>query len=415
MTMNLSSVIAAAVACVACATGLPASAQAASATRLALLPAAAQDQVATRLRTPATGKLATDQLDHAPAQVSWALDPAQALDARPQPFVRESREFWIDASEAQLQQGVTLALSAPGAVIRISPHADNKGSTIDARDIVFRSAGRNVAANQATRSIVDESALSAAGMDAPQGSIAMRLSDTFGAGTVELSVPTARGSYLLHVYEPASSIVLKLGAERDSVTAGTAVRFRASLDGGISRIGGLVSAPDGASQNLDFARQADGSYVASIAPDFAHAGDHGLWEVHTFAVAAGKGAIQRDAKTAFAVSVPVARFDGSIERSADKSRDVSVRVGVQSVVASRYQVSAVLFGTAADGSLKPAAIAQSAAWLDSGNGAIELRYEAAGVAKGGLSAPYELRDLRLVNQADMGLLERRERALSLPY
>jgi hypothetical protein len=35
------------------------------------------------------------------------------------------------------------------------------------------------------------------------------------------------------------------------------------------------------------------------------------------------------------------------------------------------------------------------------------------VAKGGLSAPYELRDLRLVNQADMGLLERRERALAL--
>ncbi|MEO5558342.1 MAG: DUF4785 domain-containing protein [Dokdonella sp.] len=416
MTMTISRSIVAALACAIAVASAAASGQSvAGAGKLSLLAAAPQDQIAARLRAPAPGKLAVDRLDHAPASVSWALDLTQALDARPQPFVRESREFWIDASEAELQAGVKLALSAPGAVIRISPHADRTSATIDARDIVLRAGGRSYTSAEATRGIVDEAALSAAGMDAPQGSIAMRLADTIGAGNVELSVPTAHGSYLVHVFEPASAVVLKLGADRDSVNAGEPIRIRASLNGGIGRISGLISAPDGASQNLDFARQGDGSYIASVMPNLAHAGDQGLWEVHTFALASGKTAIQRDAKTAFAVGVPVARFDGSAERDASKTgaAGIALNVGVESIAPSRYQVSAVLYGSASDGSLKPAAIAQSATWLASGHGSIALRYDADSLAKSGLRAPYELRDLRLVNQADMSLLERRERALIL--
>lgn len=416
MTTTLARSIVVALTCAIAIASAAASAQSvAGAGKLSLLAATAQDQIAARLRAPAPGKLAVDRLDHAPVSVSWALDPTQALDARPQPFVRESREFWIDASEAELQAGVKLALSAPGAVIRISPHADKTSATIDARDIVLRAGGRSYTSAEATRGIVDEAALSAAGMDAPQGSIAMRLADTIGAGNVELSVPTAHGSYLVHVFEPASAVVLTLGADRDSVNAGAPLRIRASLDGGIGRISGLISAPDGASQTLDFARQGDGSYVASVMPDLAHAGDQGLWEVHTFAIASGKAAIQRDAKTAFAVGVPVARFDGSAERDASKASTggIAVNVGVENIAPSRYQVSAVLYGSASDGSLKPAAIAQSATWLATGHGTISLRYDADSLAKSGLRAPYELRDLRLVNQADMSLLERRERALTL--
>ncbi len=416
MTMTFPRSIVVALACAMTVASAAASAQSvAGPGKLSLLAAAPQDQIATRLRAPAPGKLTVDRLDHAAVSAGWALDPTQSLDARPQPFVRESREFWVDASETDLHNGVKLALSAPGAVIRISPHAGNSNATIEARDIVLRSGSRSYSAAEATRGIVDEAALSAAGMDAPQGSVAMRLADTIGVGTVELSVPTAHGSYLVHVFEPASAVVLKLSTDRDSVNAGAPIQVRASLDGGIDRISGLISAPDGASQNLDFVRQRDGSYIASVMPDIAHAGDQGLWEAHTFAIASGKNTIQRDAKTAFAVGVPVARFDGSAERDANKSREggIAVNVGVESVVPSRYQVSAVLYGTASDGSLKPAAIAQSANWLASGHSSIALRYDADSLAKSGLGAPYEVRDLRLVNQADMSLLERRERALTL--
>jgi hypothetical protein len=109
------------------------------------------------------------------------------------------------------------------------------------------------------------------------------------------------------------------------------------------------------------------------------------------------------------VSVPVARFDGSVvrERAAE---GLAVRIGVEAAAASRYGVSGVLYGTGADGVLRPVALAQSATWLTAGHGNIVLRYDAASLS---LGAPWEVRDLRLVNQADLSVQERRERAISL--
>lgn len=393
--------------------GTLACANASAATRnLQLLARASGDLVPTRLQA---ANLSTANLDRTPVAVSWMLDAGQALDAHPQPFVRDSREYWIDASETELQRGVDLALSAPGAVVRISPHAGNADAGLAAGDVQLSSAGRRLDNAQALRSVAGEGDLRAAGMDAPQGSVALRLSDTIAAGSVKLAVTTARGGYLVHVFEPASRVVLHLGAERDGVSAGQAVRVRASLDGAasIARIGGIATAPDGYSQDIDFVRQAGGGYAADFTPDPAHAAGPGLWEAHAFATAGGKNAIPRDAKTAFAVSAPAARFDGSAARLDAKDGAIAVRLGVETAAASRYMASAVLYGTGADGALRPAAIAQSAAWLADGRGALELRYDASSI-DGALHAPWEVRDLRLVNQADLGLLERRERALALP-
>lgn len=360
-------------------------------------------------------KLATANLDRVPVAVSWAVDPAQALDARPQAFVRDSREYWIDASADQLQRGIDLGLSAAGAVVRLSPHRDTTAARLVAGDIQLSVNGQRLDNAQAVRSVADADELRAAGMDAPQGSVALRLSDSVGSSGVKLALPTAAGSYLVHVFEPASPVVLHLGAERDGVSAGQDVRVRATLDGAasIARIGGIATAPDGYSQDVEFVRQADGSHVADFTPDAAHAVGPGLWEVHAFATAAGRNGVPRDAKTAFAVSAPVARFDGSAARVDAKGGGLVVRVGVESVAASRYMVSGTLYGTGADGALHPVAVAQSAAWLADRNGTIELRYDASSI-DGAAHAPWEVRDLRLVNQADLGLLERRERAIALP-
>jgi len=380
---------------------------------LALLAQAPGDLVPAHLQ-PAAKRTAPD-LDRTPVALSWALDAEQALDARPQPFVRESREYWLDASEAELQRGVALTLSAPGAVVRISPHRGNRGAGLAASDLRIGVAGRRVDAAQAFRSVAGEDELRAAGLDVPQGSLALRLSDAVGAGVLTLSAPTARGAYLVHVFEPASGVVLRLGAERDGISSGQAMRVHASIDGApsLARIGGIVSAPDGHAQDIDFVRQADGRYVATFTPDPAHAGGPGLWEAHAFATAGGKQAVPRDAKTAFAVSAPVARFGGRATRIDAAGGAIAVRVDVEAMQASRYMVSGVLYGTGADGSLRPAALAQSAAWLGQGGGTIELRYDASNI-DAALHAPWEVRDLRLVNQADLGLLERRERAFAMP-
>ena len=409
--------IAAAIACTGAITPEAVAQSFSDAGPMRLLPAAAQDQVPARLLPAAAGQLATADLDHAPVAVSWALDPDEVLDARPQAFVQESREYWLDASEAELQRGVTLALSAPGAVIRLSPHAGNSGARIERRDIVLRAPGPQLQADMLMQALADEDALREAGMDVPAGSVALRLVDGYAGDRIELAVPTARGAWLVHVYEPNSKVVLNLGAERDSVTAGDALRVHAEFPAGVApaTVSGFVTAPDGHSQPLDFTRDAAGRFTAEVIPDVVHAGRRGLWEVHAYAQATYP-AVPRDARSAFSVALPVARLDGRVERSATamRAKPLALRIGVEAIAASRYQVSAVLHGRAADGSQRPVAIAQSAAWLEAGSRFIELAFDASSLAAGGLGPPWELRDLRLVNQADLGLIERRERALVLP-
>ncbi len=376
-----------------------------------LLAPAAQDLVATELVTNMAKRAADTSLDRSPVAVSWPLDAQKALDARPQAHVAQSREYWIDASETQMQNGVRLKLSAPGAVVRITPHAGNTAISPD--DVQWRVGSRQLSKATAIRSIANADELHAAGMDVPQGSVVMKLGDAV-RGSAQLAVPTARGAYLVHVFEPESPIVLSLAATRDSIAGGERLGFRAQLDGAaLERIGGLISAPDGYSQDVDFVRQADGSYLASVTPDRAHAGGAGLWEMHAFGVTKGVDGVARDAKTAFAVSMPVARLDGHVGREPHtaKQAGLSLRIGVEASTASRYALSGVLYGTGSDGQMHPVAMAQSAAWLSPGHGNITLRYDAASLS---LSSPWEVRDLRLVNQADFSLQERRERALLLP-
>jgi len=377
----------------------------------ALLARAPQDLVATRLVTPAAKALDTAALDRKPVALSWALDAGNALDARPQAHVAQSREYWIDASESELRNGIRLPLSAPGAVVRLSPHGGNVDAALAPADVQVSVAGKRAA--NAVRDVASADDLRAAGMDVPGGSLALRLADTVD-GEARLAVPTARGAYLVHVFEPASGVVLGLAADRDGIAGGDRIGFHATIAGAtLDRIGGIVNAPDGSSQDVDFVRQRDGSYAANVTPDLAHAGGPGLWEIHAFGVTAGKAAIPRDAKTAFAVSLPVARLDGGVARAATASKNggVALRIGVEASIASRYGLSGVLYGTGADGRLHPVAMAQSAAWLPAGHGSIELRYDAASLS---LDAPWEVRDLRLVNQADFSLQERRERAIALP-
>ncbi len=381
-----------------------------------LIPAGSTDLVPERLQTTTLAKSASADLDHQPLAMSWAIDPTQALDARPTPFVQQSREYWTDASADQLQQGLALSTSANGALIRLSPHTGNT-SVIDASTLSFRANGKLYTANDAVRSAADQDALRAAGMDVPAGTVVVKLADTLGSGRIELIAPTAAGSYLVHVFEPASDIVMSLQADRDTVLAGDSVRIVTAIEGAsLDRVDGVLSAPDGFNQDVSFLRQRDGRYAADVRPDSAHAGGFGLWEIHAFGNASNRQvSVPRDARSAFAVSVAGARLTGAIDRSAGivKDRGLSLSVGVEAAMASRYQLAGTLYGTRSDGSLAPAAVAHSAAWLEAGTTAISLKFDERSLTESRLKAPYELRDLRLINQADMSLIERRERAASI--
>jgi hypothetical protein len=383
-----------------------------------LLQASPDDQVPTRLQAMTAARATASTLDRSPAALSWALAADAILDARPQVHTAESREYWIDASAAELARGLALSTTAKGALVRLSPRAGDTTAAIDVTRVVIRANGRTYTADEATRQIANADELAAAGMNVPGGTIVFKLADELGAGRIELVTADARGDYLVHVFEPASDVVLELAAERDNALAGDTLRFHARLLGGgtLDQLAGIVRAPGGETMDVSFTRASDGRFVASVKPDAAFAGKPGLWELHAFGQARQAGLdVQRDARTAFGVAVASARLDGNVAIIGGKNRKagVGVRIGIDVADASRYQLAGVLYGTASDGRLKPAAMAHSATWLDAGVGNIDLAFDATALNAAGVRAPYELRDLRLVNQADMSLLERRERAAAL--
>ena len=228
-----------------------------------------------------------------------------------------------------------------------------------------------------------------------------------------MSAPNASGRYLVHVFEPKSTQVLSLRAVRDTIVAGESLTIRANFDGATpAKATGVLSAPDGHTQDLAFRFAEDGSLIATVVPDPAHASGPALWEVHAFAEGQnGKRRVLRDAKTAFAVAAPTARFTGAVDLTSTGRTGLEFQLGLEAASASRYQASAVLYGRADDGTAKPIGYAQAAAWIERGNGVVALAFDNTTLAASKLAAPYELRDLRLVNQADMAVIERRELAL----
>ncbi len=383
-----------------------------------LLPAQKGDMVPLTLRAvpTATGVPAVPHADHAPAHVSWKLDASRPLQGAPRPFDRTSREYWQDASADELKRGLSLPTSTPGALIRLSPTGGRFGQ-IDPQKLEVIHNSKILRGPKALSHSANSTQLRGAGMMVADGSVVVKLRDDIGPGPVTLRASDARGRYVVHVYEPGSPLVLHARTNRDTIVSGQSVRLRVRLeDAGKNRamaaVGGFLVAPDGHVRNLTYARDAGGSYHVDVTPDASHADRRGLWELHTFtSTTDGKGnTVLRDATSAFALSVTDARLDGRSQVRSSGSGRIDVRIGIRAAQASRYAVSGVLYGHAADGSMHPAAYAQSATWLSAGRGTIDLRFDA-GAVPAALHAPFELRNLVLSDQAHMGILERRAVAL----
>ncbi len=339
--------------------------------------------------------------ERAPVSFSWKLDPEQAVTS-PQPFVAQSREYWETVDAAQLDKGLPLKMSAPGSLIRISPAQGARALRSDELQI---SSSRGAARLQ---TIASAEQLTKAGMAVQAGSLVAKLDAQEGADTYTVRVPKAQGQYLVHVFEPASSDVLRAGVDRSHALAGDKLRF----DVDFSRTGkrssnvqadALLVAPDGRSWPVALAKNGTGGLAADVKLPRQVGTTPGLWELQVFANADG---IQRDARTAFAVAAPTARFDGVFAFNAKTMR---MALPVEAASQGRYEARGTLFATAPDGVLRPVSEAHAAAWMKRGNGMLVLQFERSHLPAG-YGAPFEVRQLELNDQSRMAPLESRESA-----
>ena len=389
-----------------------------------LLPAQADDMVPSTLMaraaatgaSPAARAADTPQIhvEHQPISINWPIPRDNAVQSAPEPFTRDSREYWTDVSATELQQGVKLPLTAPGAIIRLSP-GDAAVGTLQSREVKLQLGRQSLTLDHAAHQLADAQAMHAAGMDVPAASMVLKLRPELGSGMATLQASAASGRYVVHVFEPQSTLALRAQADRNDLLLGDHVHLRVELqDAGrhvsLSAVGGYLRAPDGSTTNLDYQRQADGSYTVDAQPRGIPS-TPGLWEVHSFTMGtdANGQEVRRDTTTVFAAALPDARLSGIAETARTRHHGIDIKLGVTARSASRFAVSAVLYGRAEDGSMAPAAFAQTAAWLRPGDGTLTLHFDRASLQ--GIGAPYELHDLRLQDQPAVSLVERHALAL----
>nr|MBA2239226.1 DUF4785 domain-containing protein [Lysobacter sp.] len=185
-----------------------------------LLPAGADDQVPQRLvALPAPA----GDFERAPVSFSWGLDPAAGL-AEPAPHLAESREYWQTVDGAALSRGVDLDVSAPGALIRISPARGAKN--LAAADLAL--SGNNGRSARLEK-LASDAELQAAGMDVDTGTVIVRVGRESAPGRYELRAPKASGRYVMHVFEPDSQVVLRARADRNHALVGQTVSLDVAL------------------------------------------------------------------------------------------------------------------------------------------------------------------------------------------
>lgn len=355
-----------------------------------------------------------DAVDFAYAlDASYAHDGDLQLDAAPSAFVARSREYFVDVPAASLASGVTIYTTAPGALVRINPRAGEKaGAAIDGGGLTVKdAAGMEYRAADGFDRLVSAEQLKATGVPFAEGTLAFRLSPAVGVGAITLTAPglKAAGDYTVHVFDQASPIALKLGADRGDYLHGDHLRVEASFEGAPVKLGdveGFVTSPAGRAWPLELS--ADGATVLGSLPlDAAAAPGAGLWEVHLAVRGISDGLdVVRSVRTAFAAHLPTAKLDGRVERVRGGGGGVALRFGVEVGTPGRFEVRGVLYGTDASGDLAPMALGHAADWLDA-SGSLVLRFPAVK----GFRGPFELRDLRLLDQGRMGVLHRQATAL----
>ncbi len=393
----------------------------ASAQQATLLPLTDGDFAATELVAPLGLKATSVPTDA--VSMSWALPVDKAIDLKPQAFVASSKEYWIDVTADELKAGVALFAQAPGALVRLNPAPGEKAlAAIDPSALtIVDPAKRAFTDGRAMELVATATQLKAAGSPFVEGTVAFRLRSDLGSGTFTLkAAELSQGRYVMHVLDQHSPVSLKLNTQRSDYLHGDQLIVETALEGAglkleMAAVEGFVVSPAGRSWPVVFAPSGNGAHRASLPLDALEAPARGLWEAHVAVQGKADGqALRRYSKVAFNVAVPSAGLNGRAEKVASQSGALAIRLGVTTATAGRYEVRGVLFGSDADGSMHPLAVGHSADWLQAGDQDLVLSFDRELVKASGLDAPFEVRDLRLVDQGTMGTLHRQARGVWVP-
>lgn len=317
-----------------------------------------------------------------------------------------SNEYFMRVTGAQLNQGITVNTTQSEVALLIS-RGSSETAALDTGLLQLRHPDN--AAQSLVTSRVSAEQLSQVSLFS--NTVALKTAAAAPAGALKLSTQQALSNddkYLVQIKEKNSPYELSVSIPTQTYTEGERVIARgAMLSNGkafkAAKASATLIAPNGDVSEVNV--RVNGTDINFTAADQSNIQSpiNGMYELHVESAGEQNGlAVQRNAKVAFALSRDTATLRGASIKNAN---GLSADVKFVAKEASRFEVRGVLYGTNSKGRLVPVMETHAAQNTNAGAETINLAFDAAILKKAGVKAPYELRDVRLFDQKQLGMID----------
>lgn len=349
-----------------------------------------------------------------PMSFSFALNKikgsAEQLKQAHQAVSATSNEYWFSVTGKQLNAGIDVHTTSKGALIKVSRAGSGdqqKGEQLDGKALTLLDGKR---ANVAGK-VIGEDDLNATGIFA--ASSAIKMDSTVNPGTFKLGYNqklAGDSQFVIHVKEKYSANLLKIETSKQAYVAGENLTFDAMMLAGdatltMDSVEAFIMSPSG--QKFKATTTTGKNGLATInARQFVKGAQieapiNGLYELHLTAKANNKGMqIQRRGKIAFAMAEQTATM--APVKAAVSSKQTQFALNVNE--AGRFEVRGVLYGHDKKGQLQPIMETHAAETFKTGKQLLTMEFDQKILKQSGLSAPFELKNVRLYDQSRMSRL-----------
>lgn len=336
---------------------------------------------------------------------SFPVAATQTLEVQSQKMHQvSSDEYWFRATGAELNKGVNIATTQAKVSILVAQGAKAQAK-LDSGLLNLTAKNNRAASVIEKRVSADE--LAQVGLFA--NTVALTTRNDGQAGDLVLQTEQALESdavYVITVKEKNSKHNLALNIQGQSFTAKDRVVASAKLPGVSSLTAeAQLVAPNGTVTPVNVMGSGDDLMFSVDDVAAIQSPVNGLYELRVHSTADLNGAdVRRSAKVAFALS----RNSASLERatlSQNKLNHLNATFNIVASEASRYEVRATLYGTNANGQMVPVMETHAAQNTNAGSDQIKMPFDASILAKASVNAPYELRNVRLFDQKQLGLVD----------
>ncbi len=360
--------------------------------------------------------------------ISWPLKPDLTLSETSKTFKASSKAYWLTVGGKQIQQGLKIQTTAPGAIIKLSPKPNENARTdtlpeLDASQLtIIDPQGKQHSQKSALARSATATQLNKAGVSFSPGTLILQLDKTLGHGEFTLKykdINNIHQAYHVYVLDKDSHYSLSLQTKDDTLFYGSQLHAQIALKANqknqqINSIETYLLSPDGEKIIVDTHLNKNGMTVANAVIDSPEDTKTGLWELHTMTTSRVNGVlIQRNAKTTFAYNHPNAALSKTvvISKGVKPNNELTLTFAVDAVSVGRFELRGTLYGTDINGKNTPMMFANSAGWREAGKSTLNLTFDLNKLPQANLKPPFEIRDLRLLDQSRMMLLHRQKTAL----